>query len=146
MAHCPTSNAPLNQKGLGSGLFDFRKAEKHSITWALGSDIGAGPFLSMIDVMNSFVEQNKACGIKEATYVKAFYRATLESAKILKLQKTCGNFVKGKNANFVALLKGKKSYKNAEEALKDSLKPAVKKRELSSFLVKKVYYKGGRVR
>ena len=42
IAHCPTSNAPLKEKGLGSGLMNLEKIEKHKIRWALGSDIGAG--------------------------------------------------------------------------------------------------------
>ncbi len=142
IVHCPTSNAPTKNRGLGSGFFNFVKAEKHSIPWALGSDIGAGPFLSMIDVMNSFVEQNKVRKIKEATYTKALYRSTLAGARILKLGTSHGNFIKGKEAHFVALLKGKKTYKDGEEALRDSLRPSVKKRELCSFLVKKVYYQG----
>ena len=44
IAHCPTSNAPLSQLGLGSGLFDFKKADRMKIRWALASDIGGGPF------------------------------------------------------------------------------------------------------
>ena len=59
IAHCPTSNAPVRDRGLGSGLFDFEKAEKAKINWALGSDIGGGPFLSMFDVINSFVSKIK---------------------------------------------------------------------------------------
>src|SRR5690606_22243764 len=70
LVHCPTSNAPIKQQGLGSGLFDFRGVEKARIRWALGSDIGGGPFLSMLDVIQSFVDQNRRVGIKEATYVK----------------------------------------------------------------------------
>src|SRR5690606_34631129 len=41
--HCPTSNAPIKEKGLGSGLFNFKKVEKSKVRWALGSDIGGGP-------------------------------------------------------------------------------------------------------
>lgn len=59
VAHCPTSNAPRTEKGLGSGLFDFKKADRHGVRWALATDIGGGPFLSMIDVIRSFVDQNK---------------------------------------------------------------------------------------
>lgn len=99
VAHCPTSNAPHDELGLESGLFDFKKIEQHNIPWALASDIGGGPFLSMFDVMRSFVDQNKKAGITEATYVKALYRSTVAGAKILQL-KDCGNFEIGKYANF----------------------------------------------
>ena len=59
IASCPSSNAPIEQLGIGSGLFDFEKAELMGVPEALVSDIGGGPFLSMFDVMRSFVLQNK---------------------------------------------------------------------------------------
>src|SRR5690606_9729655 len=33
IVHCPTSNAPIKEKGLGSGLFDLRKIEKAKVRW-----------------------------------------------------------------------------------------------------------------
>ena len=60
------------KKGLGSGLFDLKTISKNKIRWALGSDIGAGPYLSMVDVMNSFVSQHKKTGL--ANYTRAFFR------------------------------------------------------------------------
>jgi guanine deaminase len=125
--HCPTSNAPISQKGLGSGLFDFKKIEKNNIRWALGSDIGGGPFLSMLDVIQSFVEQNKKKGVKGASYIKGLYRSTLAGAEIMGLSKQTGNFKKGKEANFVVFpLKGK--VKNPEEALQKLISPLRQKR------------------
>lgn len=140
VAHCPTSNAPLKEKGLGSGLFDFERAEKHKVRWALGSDIGGGPFLSMFDVMRSFVEQNKKN--KKATFVKALYRATLAGASVLKLEKKTGNFKAGKTANFFLCDKPKKSAKNAEELLKNLIQPMAKKRSAYDHLPTGVYYQG----
>ena len=115
--HCPTSNAPLEQKGLGSGLFDFRLIEKAKVRWSLGSDIGGGPYLSMFDVIRSFIEQNHAQGIKEATYVKAIYRATLAGAEILGIGNKTGNLDIGKEANFVVIPLKNGLRKNAEETL-----------------------------
>lgn len=116
--HCPTSNAPIKEKGLGSGLFDFKKMEKAKVSWALGSDIGGGPFLSMFDVMRSFVDQNAKKGVKGATYVKALCRSTLAGAEMMGLEKKAGNFMKNKDANFIVVpLKKNASAKSAEEAL-----------------------------
>lgn len=116
--HCPTSNAPIKELGLGSGLFDFKKLEKAKVSWALGSDIGGGPFLSMFDVMRSFVEQNKKKKIAGATYIKALFRSTLAGAEILGLAKRAGNFAKNKEASFVVIpLKKSLKPRNAEEAL-----------------------------
>lgn len=36
VAHCPSSNAPVKEGGLGSGLCDFRALEKYKVPWALG--------------------------------------------------------------------------------------------------------------
>lgn len=140
--HCPTSNAPIKDKGLGSGLFDFKKIEKSKVRWALGSDIGGGPFLSMFDVMRSFVHQNKKVS-KGATYVKALYRSTLAGAEILGLGKSSGNLDKGKEANFVVVpLPPKKFPKDAESALELIIEPHKKKRENYSALVSSVYLNG----
>jgi guanine deaminase len=118
IVHCPTSNAPIKEQGLGSGLFDFKKTEKAKVKWALGSDIGGGPFLSMFDVMRSFVDQNKKKGVKGATYVKALNRSTLVGAEVMGLEKQAGNFKKNKDANFIVVpMKKSIVAHNAEEAL-----------------------------
>lgn len=142
LVHCPTSNAPIKQHGLGSGLFDFRKIEKAKIRWALGSDIGGGPFLSMLDVMQSFVEQNHKKGIQEATYVKALYRATLAGADILGIGKKAGNFSKGKEANFVVIPLQGKIPASAEEVLKQLISPNRRRRINYESMVEYVCYRG----
>ncbi|MGF1483310.1 MAG: amidohydrolase family protein [Opitutales bacterium] len=103
ITHCPTSNAPIEQRGLGSGLFDFRRAESEGVRWALASDIGGGPYLSMFDVMASFVRQNNEAGIAEATFTKALYRATQAGADLLGLGAQVGNLTPGKEASFIVI-------------------------------------------
>lgn len=127
LIHCPTSNAPLKEQGLGSGLFNFKKIEKAGIRWALGSDIGGGPFLSMLDVMNSFVQQNNKAKIKGATFTKALYRSTLAGAEILGVHKRTGNLKSGKEANFV-ILDSRKSNSSKAEDLLETLITSTKKR------------------
>lgn len=141
--HCPTSNAPIKDKGLGSGLFDFKKVEKSGVRWALGSDIGGGPFLSMFDVMRSFVDQNKKKGVKEATYVKALYRATLAGAEIMGHEERSGNLEKNKDANFIVVSsKGKGLRRNPEEVLTQLIGPLKLKREQYGSLIQRTCYKG----
>ena len=94
IASCPSSNAPIEELGLGSGLFDFRLAEKYGVRWALASDIGGGPFLSMFDVIRSFVQQNREAGI-EVSYGKALHRSTRAGAEILELGDRKGLFAEG---------------------------------------------------
>jgi guanine deaminase len=140
--HCPTSNAPIQERGLGSGLFDFNKTEKEKVSWALGSDIGGGPFLSMFDVMRSFVEQNSKAKIKGATFTKALYRSTLAGAEILGLAKQAGNFVKGKDANFIVVPYKGKAAINAEEVLSQLVLPHTSKRQNYDTLPTLVTYQG----
>jgi len=90
IASCPTSNAPLSQLGLGSGLFDFEKAESYDVLWSLASDIGGGPFLSMFDVMRSFVDQNVAAGRPAANYNKALHRSTFKGAEVMDISEDRG--------------------------------------------------------
>jgi len=141
--HCPTSNAPISELGLGSGLFDFRKVEKAKVRWALGSDIGGGPFLSMFDVMRSFVEQNKKKGIKGATFVKSLYRSTLAGAEILGVQKRAGNLNKGKEGSFIVIpFHLDETPKDAESLLKSIIEPLKNKREQYGECVTSTYING----
>lgn len=140
--HCPTSNAPLEQKGLGSGLFDFRSVEKANVRWSLGSDIGGGPYLSMFDVMRSFIDQNHAQGILKATYVKALYRATLAGAEILGIANKTGNLDKGKEANFVVVPLKNVLRNTAEETLKKIVMRNAGQREEYDEMIGLVSYKG----
>lgn len=121
IAHCPSSNAPIMELGLGSGLLNFEKVESFGIDWALASDIGAGPYLCMLDVMKSFYEQNQKAGSKKATAVKALYRATLKGAEILGLSHKKGNLNVGKDAEFV-VINYKTEVNEAEKLLGEILK------------------------
>lgn len=143
--HCPTSNAPIKERGLGSGLFDFKKTEKAKVRWALGSDIGGGPILSMFDVIRSFVDQNTKKKIAGATHVKALYRSTLAGAEILGLGDKTGNISVGKEASFIVVpFKGEAS-KNAEEMIAKIVAPHKKKREAYDQVVSGVYLNGEKV-
>jgi guanine deaminase len=137
LIHCPTSNAPIKERGIGSGLFNYRKINKHKIKWALGSDIGGGPFLSMFDVMKSFVQQQP-----KATFTMALYRATLAGAEILGLDHKTGNFKKGKDANFILVKSSPLSKSNPEDQLSKIMSNS---REVMDFLVESTYYKGKKV-
>jgi len=147
VAHCPTSNAQIKELGLGSGLFDFKRIEKAKIRWALASDIGGGPYVSMFDVMRSFVDQNQRKKIKGATHIKALYRSTLAGAEILRLSKTRGNLDKGKIANFIAvdMPKSFNSKDKAEDILKKVIATHKNERNLYDDMVSEVFFHGERV-
>ena len=140
--HCPTSNAPIKERGLGSGLFDFKKTEKAKVRWALGSDIGGGPILSMFDVIRSFVDQNAKKKIAGATHVKALYRSTLAGAEILGVDKKTGNISIGKEASFIVVPFKGETAKSAEEMIKKIVSVNVKKREAYDSMVSHVFLNG----
>ena len=104
VAHCPSSNAPIENRGLGSGLFDYRRMDSVGIEWALASDIGAGPYLSMLDVMKSFLEQNRSRGVDPGVK-RALYRSTVAGNSILGFSKK-GRIQRGYIADFVGLSRG----------------------------------------
>ena len=146
IAQCPSSNAPVSEFGLGSGLFSFKRIEKAKIHWALASDIGGGPFLSMFDVMRSFVNSNKKAKISNATYTKALYRATLAGAISLNKEKQIGNLDRNKWANFILVPSPKyKKGETAESILKSLSQVSLKKRSRYQDLVLSTWFRGEEV-
>jgi guanine deaminase len=97
IAFCPTSNLFL-----GSGLFDMAKARHNHVCVGLGTDVGGGTSLSLLQTMN---EAFKAGQLRRQMLdpFQLFYLATLGSAKALKMDAHIGNFAPGKEADFVVL-------------------------------------------
>lgn len=96
-AVCPTSNLFL-----GSGLFDFERADSARALLSLGTDVGAGTSFSMLQTMN---EAYKLARLK-GSYLPAlrmFYLATLGAARSMRLEDTVGSFQPGLEADFVVL-------------------------------------------
>lgn len=94
---CPTSNLFL-----GSGLFDFERADGARALLSLGTDVGAGTSFSMLQTMN---EAYKVARLK-GSYLPAlrmFYLATLGAARAMRLEDTIGSFQSGLEADFVVL-------------------------------------------
>lgn len=143
IAHCPSSNAPVAQKGLGSGLFDIDLINKHDISWALASDIGAGPYLSMIDVMNSFISQHRTVGRKNVSWTMALYRSTLAGEKICDNHLQRGNFEVGKQANLIVIDSGKinKSW-DAEVVLRHCFEISYSNRSQVDEKIQSVFWNG----
>lgn len=96
-AVCPTSNLFL-----GSGLFDFERADKAGMLLSLGTDVGAGTSFSLLQTMN---EAYKVARMKGSylTALRMFYLATLGAARAMGLEDTIGSFTPGLEADFVVL-------------------------------------------
>ena len=70
VVHCPTSN-----KALGSGRMPLEKVRALDIPWVLGTDVGAGPDLCMLNVIESVMRVHD--WEAPVTAVEAFFRATV---------------------------------------------------------------------
>ena len=97
VAHCPLSNFFL-----GSGMFDFAKAQKHKVRAGLGTDIGGGNSFSMLRVMEESYKTARMLG-KDLTPLKMWHTATLGGAAALAMDSRIGNFAPGKEADFIVL-------------------------------------------
>jgi len=96
IAHCPTSNVTLM-----SGRMPIEKIREFGIPFSLATDVGAGPDISMFDVMRSFMEVHKE--VLEIKPTEALYYATLAGAEMLGFAEESGNLAVGKSADFLVL-------------------------------------------
>ena len=96
VAHCPTSNVAL-----GSGRMPVERFAAAGLRYALATDVGAGPDLSMLDVMRSFLEVHR--GFVELSPLDALRGATLSGAEALGEGKSRGALSAGRQADIVAL-------------------------------------------
>lgn len=97
VAICPTSNLFL-----GSGLFDFERADAQQVSLSLATDVGGGTSFSMLQTMNEAYKVARLGG----TFLPAlrmFYLSTLGGARSMQLEGTIGNFVAGAEADFIVL-------------------------------------------
>ncbi len=97
IAHCPSCNLFM-----GSGLFDLNKTTAAGVRVAMGTDIGGGTTFSMLRVMHEAYKVSQLLG-KNLSPLRAFYLATLAGAQALDLDDRIGNFLPGKEADFVVL-------------------------------------------
>jgi len=96
-SHCPTSNLFL-----GSGLFDFDKADEAGMPIALATDVGGGTSFSMLQTMN---EAHKVArlGGHHLTATRMFWLATAGAAEALDLADKVGTLAPKSEADFVVL-------------------------------------------
>jgi guanine deaminase len=97
ISFCPTSNLFL-----GSGLFRLDHAQQRGVKVGLGTDIGAGTSFSLLQTLNEAYKVVKLQGGKLSA-LRAFYLATLGSARALEVDDKIGSFVAQREADFVVL-------------------------------------------
>ena len=93
IVHCPSSNFFL-----GSGLFDMARARLEGVVVGLGSDVGAGTSLSMLDTAGDAYRVSALLG-QPLQPLDLFRLMTLGGAEALSLETHLGNFLPGKEAD-----------------------------------------------
>jgi guanine deaminase len=96
-AVCPTSNLFL-----GSGLFEFARADQAGFGYGLASDVGGGTSFSPFRTMLAAFEVARLQG-KTLAPSELWYRHTLGASQAMGLGDTIGNLALGYEADFVVL-------------------------------------------
>ena len=95
VAHCPSSNFFLK-----SGAFPYERMRAAGVRFGLGSDVAAGPEMSLFRVMKDAAYTQSDLWISPC---ELLYRATLGAAEVLNLQHKLGSLTVGKDADFVVV-------------------------------------------
>ena len=95
IAHCPTSNLML-----GSGLMQLDRVLDLKIPFAIATDVGASPTVSMLAEMQRFLQVHSGRSAR-ATPSEALWRATLAPAQILGLDGSFGRLEPDRPASFI---------------------------------------------
>jgi guanine deaminase len=94
---CPTSNLFL-----GSGLFDFARADAAQVPLSLATDVGGGTSFSMLRTMNEVYKVARMGG-SYLPALRMFYMATLGGSRSMQLESKIGHFAPGAEADFIVL-------------------------------------------
>ncbi len=99
ISHCPTSNLFI-----GSGLFDLAglAGGKRPVPIGLATDVGGGSSFSMLATMRAAYEISQLRGVALHP-VRAFYLATVGSARVMRLDDRVGNLAAGFEADIVVI-------------------------------------------
>ena len=97
IAVCPSSNLFL-----GSGHFDFGRADRHGVRLGLGTDIGAGTSFSLLHTAGLAYQAALAREDRLDPF-RALYLATAGSAALLHIGDRVGALEPGQEADFVVL-------------------------------------------
>ena len=97
IAWCPCSNFFL-----GSGLFNINKARETGVRLSLGSDVGGGNHIFMLQVMDEAYKVGAVQNFNMSPLL-SFYQVTLGNARALSIDDKVGNFEIGKEADFLVI-------------------------------------------
>jgi guanine deaminase len=101
IAHCPSSNMFLK-----SGIFPLQLAREKRVKFGFGSDIAAGPEMSIFKAMKDCAYRQEELWLAPR---ELFYLATLSGARAVNLDHKVGSLEAGKEADFIVIDPGAKS-------------------------------------
>jgi guanine deaminase len=111
VAHCPTSNQLL-----GSGVMPLDEVLDRRIPYAIATDVGASPTVSMLAEMKRFLNVH-ASSCSRATAAEALYRSTRAPAEMLGLGSQLGLLEAGRPMSFIEVESSDSSAKSVIESL-----------------------------
>ncbi len=111
IAHCPTSNLAL-----GSGRMPLEKLRARGVRWALASDVGAGPELSLLHVMRAALRVHR--GQARLAEDEAYWRATWAGAEALGYGAERGALEPGRQADFLVVERAPARVRTARGAIR----------------------------
>jgi guanine deaminase len=117
IAHCPTSNTLLE-----SGMMPLDEVLRWKIPYALGTDVGASPTVSMIAEMQRFLQVHTGRSAS-ATAAEALFRSTRAPADILGMGAEFGRLEQGSPMSFIEAEPSSVSNEMSTEAVIRSLLP-----------------------
>ncbi len=97
IAHCPTSNTLL-----GSGIMPLDEVVSRGIDYAICTDVGASPTVSILAEMAQFLKVH-AGRSRYGTPSEALFRATFAPARIMHLDEQLGTLSEGRPLNFIEI-------------------------------------------
>ncbi len=95
IAHCPSSNLLL-----GSGVMSLDQVTTHGIPYAIATDVGASPTVSMLAEMQRFLQVHRDKS-SYATPSEALYRSTRAPAELLGISDEIGSLQAGFDFTFI---------------------------------------------
>ncbi|HEX8911423.1 MAG TPA: amidohydrolase family protein [Humisphaera sp.] len=111
IAHCPTSNLHL-----GSGVMDLDEVLARGISYAVATDVGASPTVSLLAEVGRFLQVHAGRSTR-ATLTEGLYRVTLGAADLLGLDRTLGRLEAGRPMSFIEVATRAPDARLADEAI-----------------------------
>jgi len=99
VAHCPSSNAFL-----GSGTFPMARHMKHGVSFGIGCDVGAGSGFSLLnESLRAYETQMLRDDGYRLSPKHLLYLSGAAGAQVMGLAERIGDFLPGKEADFVLI-------------------------------------------